>query len=287
MHASEQLLKDHSKILFLGDSITQAGHYVTYFDAWLVKHFPDRRFTVINAGVSSETVSGLSEEGHAGGRFPRPDLHERLERVLEKTNPDLIIACYGMNCGIYQPLDQDRFARFEDGMHRLRAAATNYEADILHLTPPIYDNKGASGFDYDRVLSAYSAWLVQQREEGWLVADLHSDMRAKIDQAREEDPDFSVQKDKVHPNPEGHWMMAQSLIAYFGDAHSAQLDSARELLSPTRLATISRKMQLYQKAIHAETKPLRPGVPKGGTLGSAEAEAKELEAQIYEGSFEK
>jgi hypothetical protein len=40
-------------------------------------------------------------------------------------------------------------------------------------------------------------------------------------------------------------------------------------------------MQFYQKAIHAETKPLRPGVPQGGTLESAATEAKKLEDMIY------
>ena len=34
---------------------------------------------------------------------------------------------------------------------------------------------------------------------------------------------------------------------------------------------------------HAETKPLRPGLPQGGTLKSAEKEAKLLEEQIYGG----
>lgn len=106
-------------------------------------------------------------------------------------------------------------------------------------------------------------------------------MRAKINQAREKQPDFSVQKDKVHPNTEGHWMMAQSLIANFGDADSANLKSAQELLPPQKLAAIKQRMKLYQKAIHAETKPLRPGVPKGGTLKSAAAAVKKLEGIIY------
>ena len=50
----------------------------------------------------------MSEEGHAGGKFPRPDLHERLDRALPKTKPDLVFACYGMNDGIYLPLDEAR-----------------------------------------------------------------------------------------------------------------------------------------------------------------------------------
>ena len=284
--AAEKLLVGKKTILILGDSITQAGDYVTDFDAWLVKKFPDQRFTVINAGVSSETISGLSEENHAGGKFPRPDLHERLERVLAKTKPDLIIACYGMNCGIYKDLDEERFACFRNGNLRLREAAQKYKAEIVHMTPPIFDNHGKAGFDYDSVLSAYSAWMVKQRETGWNVVELHSEMRKKIDQAKAIDSKFTLQKDKVHPDAVGHWMMAQSLIAYFGDPASAQLASANDLLDSARFGAVKQRMQLYQKAIHAETKPLRPGVPQGGTMESAAVGAKALEEIIYQSVIE-
>jgi lysophospholipase L1-like esterase len=279
--ASEKLLEGKKTILILGDSITQMGDYVTDFDAWLVKKYPDRRFTVVNAGVASETISGLSEDNHAGGRFPRPDLHERLERVLEKTKPDLIIACYGMNCGIYKELDDQRVARFQEGNLKLRAAAKKYNAEVVHMTPPIFDNHGKPGFDYDTVLSAYSAWMVKQRENGWHVVDLHSDMRKKVDHAKASDPKFTVQKDTIHPDAAGHWMMAQPLIVFFGDTTSAQLASANDLLDAARLVAVKQRMQFYQKAVHAETKPLRPGVPQGGTLESAAAEAKKLEDIIY------
>ena len=280
--ASEALLKENRKILMLGDSITQGGTYVSNFDSWLVKKYPDRRYTVINAGVASETISGLSEDNHAGGRFPRPVIFERLERVLAKTNPDLIIACYGMNCGIYVPLEDKRFDRYKNGIYRLRAAAKQYGAEVVHVTPPIFDNHGKQGFNYDTVLSAYAKWLVGQREKGWNVADLHSEMRGKVDAGKAKDPKFTVQKDRVHPNKEGHWMMAQSLIAYFGDKGAATFPDASQLLSPEKIKAVDLRMKTYQKAIHAETNPLRPGVPKGGNLTEAAAKAKELEATIYE-----
>jgi len=54
--APPQHLQKLQRILFLGDSITQAGDYVTYFDASMVKRFPEKRFTIRNAGLSSETV---------------------------------------------------------------------------------------------------------------------------------------------------------------------------------------------------------------------------------------
>lgn len=279
--ASEALLEGKQRILFLGDSITQRGDYVAYFDAWLVRRFPERRYTVINAGLASETVSGLSEPGHANGKFPRPCLFERLERVLAKTQPDLIIANYGMNCGIYKELDEGRFARYRNGMLRLRAAARQYGAEIIHVTPPIFDHQGRPGFDYDTVLATYAGWLVGQGEKGWQVVDLHSAMRAKVDALKEKDGSFTVQKDHIHPNAAGHWMIAQSLINFFGDMQAAALPGPESLIGPERLEAITERMQHYKKAIHAETKPLRPGVPSEGTLPEAEAAAEALSGRIY------
>lgn len=77
------------RVVFLGDSITHSGFYVACIETYFLTRHPDRSIEFINLGLSSETVSGLSEEGHAGGAFPRPDLHERLARVLAQTKPDL------------------------------------------------------------------------------------------------------------------------------------------------------------------------------------------------------
>ena len=126
------------RIVFLGDSITYSGQYIAYLESLLRTRFPLKEFDFLNLGLPSETCSGLSEDGHAGGQFPRPDVHERLQRVLDKLKPDLIVACYGMNCGIYQPFDEARFAKFTAGMERLDAAVEETGAKIIHLTPPVY-----------------------------------------------------------------------------------------------------------------------------------------------------
>src|SRR5437660_34552 len=135
----QQFLPGVHRILFLGDSITQSGQYVDDIETQLLLHFPDRKIEIINCGLSSETVSGLSEEGHAGGAFPRPDLHERLDRVLAKVKPDLVFACYGMNDGIYLPFSDDRFDKFKRGMIKLHEKVTAAGAKIIHLTPPVFD----------------------------------------------------------------------------------------------------------------------------------------------------
>src|SRR5205807_8874522 len=109
------------------------------------------------------TVSGLSEEGHAGGQFPRPDLHERLGRVLKATRPDLVFACYGMNDGIYLPLDEGRFSKFRAGMEWLHAQVKKAGAAIIHVTPPTFDELKGGDPGYSAVLGKYSEWLLRQR----------------------------------------------------------------------------------------------------------------------------
>ena len=63
--AAEKSPLEAQRILFLGDSITHAGFYVDQFAAYLAVRYPDRKFEVLNLGLPSETVSGLSEPGHA------------------------------------------------------------------------------------------------------------------------------------------------------------------------------------------------------------------------------
>ncbi|YCM42253.1 SGNH/GDSL hydrolase family protein [Verrucomicrobiaceae bacterium 227] len=201
------------KIVFLGDSITQAGTYVGFTSYYLQRLNPDQNFDIYSLGLSSETLSGLSEDGHAGGRFPRPCLFERLGRLLEKVEPQVVFACYGINCGIYRPFDEQRFAAFQSGVGRLikdcKAAGVE---QIFIVTPPIYDTTTKEGeFNYDSVMTTYAAWETTIKEEGVHVIDLHSAMRKARDARTEV---FS--KDRVHPGKEGHLFMATSILKGLG-----------------------------------------------------------------------
>src|SRR5262245_44495850 len=212
----EELLSGARRVLFLGDSITASGEYVTCVEAWLLARKREAAPHVIDAGLPSETVSGLSEEGHAGGKFPRPDLAERLDRVLAHTNPDLVIACYGINCGIYEPFDERRFARYQDGIRRLKAQVEQAGARCIFMTPPFYDDQRApKSFSYNEVLDRYSDWLLERRKEGWLVIDLHGPMTRDVRERRATQREFTYQPDGVHPNAQGHWFIARQLIGWF------------------------------------------------------------------------
>jgi lysophospholipase L1-like esterase len=277
-----EALTSAKRVLVLGDSITHAGGWVADVAAWM--EYEGLGAEVINCGLPSETVSGLSEEGHAGGKFPRPDLHERLDRVLKVVRPDVILACYGMNCGIYQPLDDARLSAFKDGIERLHAAAEKAGATIVHLTPPVYggppNKKGPAGdTDYDAVLTAYSDWLVSKQADGWLVIDIHGPMQHALAERRQSDPSFSFAKDAVHPGDEGHLAIARAVIAGLGDESSATAADLPERLAAF-LPDVTKRMTILRDAYVAAAGHGRPGIKPGLPVAEAEAKARLMTASL-------
>jgi lysophospholipase L1-like esterase len=281
-----ELLNKSRRIVFLGDSITAAGRYVACFDTWLETQKFEHRPHVIDAGLPSETVSGLSEEGHAGGRFPRPDLAERLDRILAATKPDLVIACYGINCGIYEPFDDGRFGKYQQGMSSLKARVEKAGAKFIVVTPPFYDDQRApKAFAYNEVLDKYSDWLIARRADGWMVADLHAPMTREIRKRRESDPKFTFQPDGVHPNDEGHWYVAQQLIRFFGDESVATAASPQAMLAEKKMPEglfplVQQRVHILRDAYVSAAGHKRPGVATGLPVTEAEAKAGELTARI-------
>lgn len=286
VHAESPLLPPKVKrILILGDSITWAGGYVDRFEAFLLREYPQRSFEVINLGLPSETVSGLSEPNHAGGAFPRPCLHDRLDAALRKTKPDLILACYGMNDGIMLPFDEGRFKDFQKGMEKLHDKATRARVEIVHITPPVYDAKEQgpiTATGYEDVLQRYSQWLLDRRKDGWKVIDLHTPMVAAINEKRKTQPGFTFAGDRVHPNAAGHDVMAAAVIEGFDPVAAkdflAWVESPAASTPPAQafFKTITQRRQLLQNAWLTEVGHKRPGIAKGLPLDQAEKQAKDL-----------
>jgi lysophospholipase L1-like esterase len=289
------------RVFFLGDSITYSGEYVEYLEAYLRISDPAFRCEFLDLGLPSETVSGLSEPGHAGGAFPRPDLHERLERVLERTRPDLIVACYGMNDGIYHPASPARFEKYRDGMRRLRERAAAVGARVLHVTPPVFDPvpirsktlpPGLAEYrqpyeGYDEVLEQYSGWLLEQKAGGWDVVDVHGPMKRYLTEARRRDPGYRLADDGVHINDTGHWLIAREILRHWGvrDRRVIEAVGAEKVLEgdPHGLAVLKlvrEKQRLLKDAWLTSTGHKRPGMKPGLPLEEAQRQARGLDDRI-------
>ncbi len=224
-------------ILFLGDSITAAGGYVRIIEAELAKQAPP--WKVINRGTSSETVSNLSEEYHPGRR---PCLFARLDKELADAKPDWVVACYGINDGIYHPFNEKRFAAYQAGIGTLIKKVQASGARLVLLTAPPYARpgpefpKGTSAAEaakllakanadadieaekdprkfgymspyayYDHVMAQYAKWLLTLDGRNDVhVVDLRAPMLPSLKDTHGGDP--------IHPNNTGHELMAKAFL---------------------------------------------------------------------------
>ncbi|MDR3688804.1 MAG: SGNH/GDSL hydrolase family protein [Fimbriimonas sp.] len=221
------------RILFLGDSITQAGGYVTFIEYSLDRAFPKESFDIFGLGLASETVSGLSESVHP---FPRPCVHDRLWAALDMVKPKTVFACYGINDGIYHPLSEERFKAFKDGIHKLIAIDRAAGARTILITPPPFDPIAAGNSlrpatapdfsymnvyeRYDDVVAEYGRWEMTLSAPDVQVIDVHTPLLTFVEANRKTDPKFTLSGDGVHINDLGHWIMAKAILTSLGLAPS-------------------------------------------------------------------
>ena len=229
-------------ILFLGDSITHAGGYVRIIATALGQMSPENPPRIINGGKSSETVSGLSEAYHPG---VRPNLFERLDHELERSTPDWVVACYGINCGIYHPFEEKRFAAYKAGIHRLIKRVHAFGSPLILLTSPPYAKAGppfSKNMDgaarekriieinkeakaeaekdpelygyrtpyayYDLVMERYAEWLLTLEiiDDVWVI-NMREAVLPKLVESYGSDP--------IHPNDIGHSIMANRFLEHW------------------------------------------------------------------------
>lgn len=286
-------LRDVRRIVFLGDSITQGGDYVTDFECWLLAQGLD--IEVLCLGLSSETASDLTPEENASHLksfgFGRPFISERLDRALSATKPDLVIACYGMNDGGALQPNATGTSRFAEAITHLRDAALKSGAKrVVLCTPPVQDSKTKDKPGvHDENLGRYSTWLLSKKADNWDVVDIHGPMRKELDAAREKDPAFKFAGDGVHPGREGHWLMAREILTQFLGAKLDGITSAEKLF-PANGDEI-RKLVNGRRGILASAwmtkighkrpgSPGGPGVKPGPSIEEATAKSADTAKQI-------
>ena len=246
--------KDGERIVFLGDSITHAGTYVQYVDAYLRTRFPERQIELINLGLSSETVTGLSEPDHP---YPRPDLHERIDRVLAQARPNVVVLCYGMNDGIYYPFAEERFAKFRASIREMVDRIRRSGAQVILMTPPPFDpgtiashlvpagapkySYAAPYADYDATLARYAAWEMTLRSRSQTVVELHKATWDFMAAVHKDLPGYHLAADGIHPNASGHAIIARQLLLALHappEADIAEIDARSEQITNPRITDL-------------------------------------------------
>ena len=263
------------RIVFLGDSNTFAGGFVAWVEAYTDTDPRWKNTEVINVGLPSETASGLSEPAHP---FPRPDVNERVTRVLVRLRPDMVVVGYGVNDAIYAPLDDERFRAFQTGLRRVVDAVLKSGARCVVLTPPPLDTTtlAQSGTmrpaglplaeyswehihdRYSDVMKHYADWVKEEFKSPVQVVDLNSALTRELASKRAAGDEEGIAADGVHWGPDGHRLVGGILwLALSGK------ESLPEV-APETAATVLKRQHEQRDRVLTQTGHLRPGVP--GTI---------------------
>ena len=290
------LIRPGDRVVFIGDSNTYAGKFITHFHARVLAAAElDRQFKnieILNLGLSSETASGLSEPDHP---FPRPCVLDRLDRVLQLAKPTVVVACYGMNDAIYHPFDEKRFAAFKKGINEIITKTKATGARIIIATPPPFDADSLKGKnklraedskqfawfapyeDYDSVMGKYAEWE-RGLENVDAIVKQHQIHTIYIETHRKKNADFTWAGDGVHYSEEAHKIVAEVL--------ANELDLPRvppdDFPTAEKMKLIAERQNLLRDAWLTHVGHKRPKVKKGLPLEEAQAKAKELWSKIVD-----
>lgn len=208
-------LQDGDSLVFLGDSITHQRLYTQYVEDFFYQRFPDRRIRFHNAGVGGARAW---------------DALARVSRDVLDYRPRYVTILLGMNDGSYQPFSPEIFATYQNDMTELVAKIREGGAIPVLMSPTMFDSRAAQLranprrprspemlSQYNSVLAYYGRWLQDVAiESGLSYVDMFGPLNDLTVEARKADPNFTLIRDAIHPDPPGQIVMAYAMIDDLG-----------------------------------------------------------------------
>lgn len=208
-HSSAQnndlsMIPENTTILFLGDSITQAGvrpnGYVTLFKNHLAENYPDKNINVIGAGISGNRV---------------PNLQKRLDKDVLSKKPDLVFIYIGINDVWHSQSGRGTSpADFESGLKEIIGKIQSQGGKVILCTPSMIGEKTDGTNPLDKMLEDFSA--ISRRvasETGSQLLDLRNNF---VGHLKENNPKNLAKNiltsDGVHLNPSGNQFVAKQML---------------------------------------------------------------------------
>lgn len=196
----------NSRVVFIGDSITYANHYISRIFLHYLKFFPERRVRFINAGISGGTVSSALRT---------------FDDAMSKAPTHAVITLGVNDSGFYllnEPRSDERDEKLKDlldryvsGMDELIKRLRSRGVETILCTPPpyaeFYNTAKTSVPNGHTLLSVYADRVRRLGEKYRLsVVDYHSRLSEIY-------LDESIYiSDHIHPNSIGHARMAECFL---------------------------------------------------------------------------
>jgi lysophospholipase L1-like esterase len=200
--------KDGDRAVFLGNSITDGGHYHSYIWLYYMTRFPEMNLTIENAGIGGDTALNM---------------FNRLDTDVFNRRPTVLTVTFGMNDSGYAEYNREGGEEF--GRRKYEECLANYkllEGRLAGLSGVRVVQMGSSPYDEDAqikntALKGKNAVMQRitdfQKESagrhGWEFIDLNKPMTEINRRQQAVDPAFALcGNDRIHPGNDGHMVMA-------------------------------------------------------------------------------
>lgn len=211
--------KEGDRVVFLGNSITDGGHYHSYIWLYYLTRFPDMNLTVLNAGIGGDRVI---------------EMVRRLDGDVFAKQPTFLVTTFGMNDTGYFEYNGDEPEKFADQkvkesfeafqeMEKRYQGLQNTKLLILGSTPYDEDAVIKDNQSLKNKNKAMQRVVDFQRESAkknsWEFFDFNQSMSEINKKVQKTDPGFSLSgSDRVHPDNNGHMVMAYLFLKAQGFA---------------------------------------------------------------------
>ncbi|MBN9518014.1 SGNH/GDSL hydrolase family protein [bacterium] len=199
-------LQKGDRIVFLGDSITQAGvgpkGYVTMIKTALAEKHKDLEIEVIGAGISGNKV---------------PDLQKRLERDVLSKKPTVVVVYIGINDVWHGENDPKRGTskeNFDAGLRDVVGRIKGAGARVVLCTPTVIGEKKGGANKLDAQLDEYAGISRKvAADTGARPCDLRKAFVDHLAKSNSDDKEKGVlTTDRVHLNEAGNKLVAETIL---------------------------------------------------------------------------
>lgn len=217
--------EEGERAVFLGNSITDGGHYHSYIWLYYMTRFPEMNIRIFNGGIGGDTAF---------------DMNKRLDGDIFSMKPTSLMVTFGMNDSGYYEYNGDNAKEF--GEKKYQESINSFqqmEKRFKGLPDTRIVMVGTSPYDETAQIKDNTVFkkknetmkrLVSYQQEsatknGWEFTDLNAPMVALNQQFQQKDPSFTLcGNDRIHPDNDGHMVMAYLFLKAQGFAGKGVAD---------------------------------------------------------------
>jgi len=211
------IFKENSKIVMIGDSITDCGRlrpigegksgaygdgYVNMVNAFLNVFYPEKNLRIFNMGISGNTVR---------------DLKERWENDVLQLQPDYLSIMIGINDVWRQldsPLQTERHVsidEYEKTLENLVTTTKGHVKQIILISPYVIEPNINDAMR--QLMDAYRAVVYKIANK---YQTIYVDTQKAFDEMLSHYYSGYFAWDRIHPNSSGHLVIAKTFLNEIG-----------------------------------------------------------------------